>query len=233
MDIIKPEGKPKFLDKSKVLLEKIRDLTYDEKKKLWKTSDRLSQLNDKRFREMDFNRNLTPAIFSYDGNQYKRIGPLAFDDGELRYLQDHLRILSAFYGILRPLDGIRPYRLDLNDKLDLGDYNSLYDFWQDMVYEDLVGGDRVIINLASKEYERLVRPYLKGEDRFITIIFGKLHGEKIRQSSRGAKSARGEMVRFMAEKKIRDLDEIKAFNGLGYSFNGDLSTDDEYIFLKD
>ena len=226
------EGMPEALDKTSILLDAVRSLSYEEAKELWQCSDKLAQLNFDRFRAMDLTRGLTPAILSYEGLQYQHMSPEVFTEGALSYIRDHLRILSGFYGVLRPFDGIVPYRLEMQAALKAGGCKNLYEFWGRDIYDALMDEDRTIINLASKEYSSCVIPYLKEGDRFLTVEFGELKGTKVVQKATFAKMARGEMVRFLAERNATKPEMMKDFHELGFCFEESLSDDRTYIFLR-
>ncbi len=232
-DLLAPEDLPRFLDETKVLLKWLRGLTYREAKELWKCNDQLAELNYERVRQMNLTRSLTPAIVSYEGIQYQYMAPSVFSQNELAYVQEHLRILSGFYGILRPMDGVTPYRLEMQAKAAVGGKKNLYEFWGDRLYRALVEEDseRVILNLASKEYSKCVEAYIQPEDTFITCIFGEMKDGRVLQKGTQAKMARGEMVRYMAEHGTRSPEETKSFDRLGYRFHPELSSDEEYVFI--
>ncbi len=233
-DLLAVEDLPQFLDETKILLEWMQGLSYKEIKELWKCSDRLAEANFERLRRMDLTHNLTPALISYEGIQYQYMAPSVFLQEELAYVQEHLRILSGFYGILRPMDGVTPYRLEMQAKASAGGKKNLYDFWGDRLYRTLIGedGERVILNLASKEYSKCVEAWLQPEDIFITCVFGELKDGRVLQKGTQAKMARGEMVRYMAEQGIRRPEETKQFDRLGYRFHPELSSEEEYVFLS-
>ena len=160
------------------------------------------------------------------------MAPAVFEIQQFEYLQDHLRILSAFYGILKPLDGVTPYRLEMQAKAEIEETTNLYDYWGDRLYHSVIDDSRIIINLASKEYSKCIEKYLTPQDRYITIVFCELSGDKLVTKGTYAKMARGEMVRFMAENSIENLVEIQKFDRFGYSFRSDLSSDSEYVFER-
>lgn len=224
---------PCFLAKTQILMEHIKSLTYEEAKKLWGCSDKLAELNYQRFQEMNLERNLTPAILSYEGIQYQHMAPGAFTQDAWDYVQEHLRILSGFYGILKPFDGVVPYRLEMQAKLKTEKKKDLYEFWGESLYSQLTGESRTIINLASKEYSKCIEAYLTAEDRFVTCIFGEEKEGKILQKGTQAKIARGEMVRFMAETQAEKMEDLKSFHSRNYCFREDLSSDKEYVFVQD
>ena len=111
-------------------------------------------------------------------------------------------------------------------------YKNLYDFWGADLYHEVMDASRILINLASKEYSKCVERYLQPEDRYITCVFGELHGDKIVQKGVYAKMARGEMVRYMAEIQAEDPEQLKSFQKSGYQFDETRSTDTEYVFIK-
>lgn len=152
--------------------------------------------------------------------------------GQFDYIQDHLRILSAFYGALRPMDGVTPYRLEMQAKASIRGEKNLYSLWGSRLYEAVRDDSGIIINLASKEYSKCIEKYLTKEDRYITITFCEKAGEKLGTKGTYAKMARGEMVRFMAENKIEDPKEIQKFDRLGHVFREELSFETEYVFER-
>lgn len=223
---------PAFIEDAGRLLEWLRTLTYDEAKRLWKCNDKIASLNYERIVQMDLEKRLTPAILSYEGIQYQYMAPAVFEEEAMHYIQEHLRILSGFYGILRPFDGVTPYRLEMQAPVKAGGVRDLYEFWQDKLYQELMDEDRTVLNLASKEYSRCIERYLCPKDRFVTCVFGEWIDGKVKQKGTLAKMARGEMVRYMAENNISDLQEIRNFDRLGYHFSVEWSTEEQYVFLK-
>ena len=124
---------------------------------------------------MDLERRLTPALLSYEGIQYQYMAPGVFEQGQWDYVQEHLRILSGFYGILKPLDGIVPYRLEMQAKVELpSGIKSLYDYWGSSICRELAADETLIVNLASKEYSRAVEPYLEAHIDNVNCVFGTL-----------------------------------------------------------
>ena len=181
---------------------------------------------------MDLKKNLTPAILSYEGIAYQYMAPAVFEDSSFDYVQEHLRILSGFYGVLKPMDGVTPYRLEMQAKAGIQGHRDLYDLWGSRLYEEVIDESKVIINLASKEYSKCIEKYLKEDDIYITITFGEMVKGKLVTKGTYAKMARGEMVRFMAENQIEDPKEIKSFDRLGYVYRDELSGDREIVFEK-
>lgn len=228
-------GMPCFLADTKILMQEIKKLSLAEAKALWKCNDKLAELNFRRFAEMDPEKCLTPAILSYEGLQYQHMAPGVFTDRALSYVQEHLRILSGFYGVLKPFDGVVPYRLEMQAGLSVAGKKDLYAFWGRRLYCRLMedNEDGVILNLASKEYAGAVEPYVKTPCRFITVSFEEDVDGKRKQKGTFAKMARGEMVRFLAENGIEDIEGVKKFTGLGYRFREELSGEWNYVFVKE
>ena len=231
-DVFTCSSLPVFMEKTEILMQWIRSLSYEDQKKLWACNDKIARQNAERFAHMDLRKSLTPAILSYDGIQYTYMAPAVFEDGQYEYVQEHLRILSGFYGVVKPLDGVVPYRLEMQAKAAVDGHKNLYDFWGDSLYREVLDDSRIIINLASKEYSKCIEKYLHPEDRYITCIFGEPDGDKIVQKGVYAKMARGEMVRFMAGIHAEKPEQMKDFNWSGYHFDNDRSSDHEYFFVR-
>ena len=224
---------PQFLPQTENLLRLLQEKDYDELKKLWKCNDQIAALNVSRLARMDLNRGLTPALFSYEGIQDRYMAPRVFTGEELDYVQKHLRILSGFYGLLRPFDGVTPYRLEMQAKLTNCNGKDLYGYWGNGIYTALTNETDCIINLASKEYSLCVSRYRTEDVRLITCVFGEEKDGAVIEKGTMCKMARGEMVRFMAENQTEDPEEIKSFDRLGYRFAPTRSDRDTYVFVKE
>ena len=231
-DSIVPDGLPEFIDKTTEIQSWLKGKSKDELKTIWKCNEKIAEQNFNRLKNMDLYHLLTPAILAYEGIAFQYMAPSVFEDSQFEYVQNHLRILSAFYGVLKPLDGVTPYRLEMQAKVGIGDAKNLYDYWGDMLYYSVIDNSRIIINLASKEYSKSIEKYLTLQDKYITISFCELSGDKLVTKGTYAKMARGEMVRFMAENSIESPEDIKRFDRLGYAFRPDLSSDTEYVFER-
>lgn len=231
-DRLPPAGLPDFLFQTEEILAWLRGRSYEELKTLWKCNDKIAQQNAVRLEQMDLRSQLTPAVLAYEGIAYQYMAPSVFEDGHYDYVQEHLRILSAFYGVLRAMDGVTPYRLEMQAKASIGGKKDLYELWGNRLYEAVRDESRVIINLASKEYSKCIEKYLMPEDRYITINFCERFGNKLVTKGTYAKMARGEMVRYMAEHQIEDPKEIQRFDRLGYVYRKELSSDKEYVFER-
>lgn len=234
------KGLPCYLSRAEMLLTQLKGMTEAQLKELFQANDAITHENYRRFQDMELTKNLTPALLSYVGIQYQYMAPQIFSREQWNYVCEKLRILSGFYGILRPDDGIVPYRLELQAKLKTKHGSDLYKFWQDQIYQELAASHPAkperqgtcILNLASKEYSKAVEPFLKQEDLFITCIFGTEINGKVKVKATEAKMARGEMVRFLAETGIEDITAAKKFNRLNYCFCPEKSGEKEYVFIK-
>ena len=231
-DTFVPLSKPAFLDKTEKIKEALTKMELPVLQKLWECNDEIAELNFKRLQNMNLERNLTPAVFAYDGLQYHHIAPNVLDEAALDYLQMNLRILSGFYGILRAFDGVVPYRLEMQARLACDGYKNLYAFWNSMLYDELTKDDGEVLNLASKEYSKAVEPFVKNGVRFVTCVFGTYVKGKLKVKATEAKMARGEMVRLCAENNVQSVDEVKVYNVRGYVFNEELSSENEFVFVK-
>lgn len=226
-------GMPEYLADARILMQHIKKLTFQEAKALWKCSDKLAELNYNRYVHMDLDQALTPAVMAYEGLQYQHMRPGVFSSQALLYLTEHLRILSGFYGLLKPFDGVTPYRLEMQAGFSVNGHEDLYSFWGKRLYHGMLDESRVIINLASREYSRCIEKYITPDDRFITVEFVERIDGKLRQKGTIAKMARGGMVRFLAENQICEPEGMQEFREMGFSYAGNLSGTDRYVFIKD
>lgn len=224
---------PVFLSQTEQLSKILQGMSYEELKKLWKCNDAIASVNAERLANMDLHTRLTPALLAYEGIQYQYMAPSVFTNREFDYVQEHLRILSGFYGVLKPFDGVTPYRLEMQAKLKTREAKDLYTYWNRSLSEHLYTDTDCIINLASKEYSICISKYLPEHIRFITCVFGEEKDGKIIEKGTMCKMARGEMVRFMAENQVRDPEQIKAFDRLNYRFDAARSDDKNFVFLMD
>lgn len=232
-DDIISKSMPPLIQKTSLLYETLKSFSYENLKKILNCSDSLATLNFERYQSMDLYSNLTPAILAYEGLQYKYMSPNSFSDNEFNHASKHLKILSGFYGVLTPFDGVVPYRLEMQAKLKVKSHKDLYDFWGDSLYKEVTRDNNVILNLASKEYSKSIEKYLDYNDTFITCIFATLKDSKLIVKATEAKMARGLMVRYICENSIDNIEDIKSFSDLSFSYSKELSTINEYIFLKD
>lgn len=224
------QSKPQFLDKTRILERFLKSRSNEQLKDLWHASENVTKQSILQLENMNLDERLTPAILAFSGIQYQYMAPDLFTQPALDYIQKNLRILSGFYGMLLPFDGVCPYRLELNTKMvGFRDY-SLYHFWGSDIAENLFQEDNIVIDLASKQYTRLVKPYLSQGRQLITVDFQELKNGKWKTVGVHAKMARGEMVRYIAEKQIKNPTDLQDFNDFEFQFEPDVSTKDHYVF---
>ena len=226
------EATPQFLADTERLMAALGAMSDGELQTLWKCNDAIARQNVARLRDMDLRRGLTPAILSYEGIQYRYMAPGVMEAGQLDYLRERLRILSGFYGLLRPFDGVTPYRLEMQARLSVDGAKDLYAFWGRRLAENLAGETDWVLNLASKEYSRAVEPHLPPGVRFLTCTFGEWRDGKVVEKGALCKMARGQMVRWLAENRIEQAEDIRAFSDLEYRFAPDLSDMDHFTFIN-
>ena len=229
--VLKEEiSKPLGLKKTEILLSYLKEYNPFELETLMKINEPLAVQAFMDFQNIQMENEGTPALLTYDGLVYKNIEAEKFTKEELDFANSSLRILSAFYGILRPMDGIQPYRLEMQCKIKINGIN-LYKFWEHDLYTDLYKNGELIINLASEEYAKCIRKYVLEQDRFVDIEFLVMKQGKLKNIATWAKMARGQMVRYLITKQITDLDKLKEFNWMGYTFEPSLSYENKYVFV--
>lgn len=214
-----------FPEKTKILVDKFKKYSMNEMGNLNRTNDKLTEKAYYNYQEFDFENLNNPAIFAYDGLVFKQFNKDDFDD--LDYLNDHVYIISALYGLLKPLTGMADYRL----YFDNSDIN-LYEFWADDLYKELYKNDDLIINLASKEYTKTIRPFLKDNDKFISLSFKDDKDGKLRSYTAWMKQARGRMLKEIISKKIEDPEDIKKLVVNGYKYDPYNSREDDYVYIR-
>lgn len=231
---------PEFQADALRLAKTSRNLTLGELKKLMSISDDLARLNRDRFKAFDAypaDENVKPAALAFNGDTYQGLDAKTLSDDDLRWAQDHLRILSGLYGLLRPLDAIQPYRLEMGSRLKTRRGKSLYEYWGDQIAKALnaqaanIGAD-LLLNCASQEYfSAAARPTLKL--RVITPQFLEIRNGKTQMVSFFAKRARGAMARYVIENRLQGSEGIKEFSAGGYAFDENLSDDTNFTFTRD
>lgn len=231
-DTLAPRGLPAFLEEAEGLRDALRAMTAPERQALWRCSDAIAAANEERLAAMDLRGASTPAILAYEGIQYQYMAPGVFTGEELDYVQEHLRILSGFYGLLRPFDAVTPYRLEMQARLSVDGGRDLYAFWGRKLADRLAAETDAVLDLASREYSRAVQPFLPDKVRWITVVFGEERGGKIVEKGTLCKMARGRMVRWLAENQIQRPEEARAFEELGYRFSPEHSGGGTYLFIK-
>ena len=224
------ESTPVLIEDTKKILACLKTMSYEELKDMWNCNDKLAELNEERVRHMDLTSGLIPAVMSYEGLAFQHMSPTVFTEKALTYIKEHLRILSGFYGILSPFDGVTPYRLEMQAQLSVNGSKDLYDFWGDKLYNELMDDSKIVLNLASGEYSKTIQKYIKKDERFITVVFGEVKDGKVKQKGTFAKMARGEMVRYLAENNVDSIEGVKGFNEMGFTYNDEFSNEKKLVF---
>ncbi len=226
------DGLPALLERAERLKAALQAMSPAALQALWRCNDAIARQNVERLSAMELRRKLTPAILSYEGIQYQYMAPRVMETAQLDYLRAHLRILSGFYGLLRPFDGVTPYRLEMQAKLSVDGCRDLYEFWGDAPARLLAAETDFVLNLASREYSKAVEPHLPKSVRFLTCTFGEWKDGKVIEKGALCKMARGQMVRWLAENNVTDWADLPAFDQLGYQLQPELSTENHLVFLK-
>ncbi|QJB68201.1 peroxide stress protein YaaA [Parasphingorhabdus halotolerans] len=229
-------SKNRFPEESARLAGAIKNLTKKKLKAIMPVSDNLIALNKGRYDQF-FDQPERAAVFAYNGDVYSGFEAKSLSDDAINFAQDHLRILSGLYGLLRPLDPIRPHRLEMGTKW-APRYKKLTDFWKDKIARELASdldcsNERVIVNLASNEYWAAVKPHIdKLNARIIEVDFRKESPEGPKFISFEAKRARGMMARYICENHLTDPEELKGFDSDGYQLAHETSTEDSLRFIR-
>lgn len=230
------QSENRFPDETKRLATGIKNLTKKKLKKIMPVSDNLIELNRGRYSEF-FDQPERPAIYAYSGDVYTGFEAQSIGDDAMSFAQDHLRILSGLYGLLRPFDPIRPHRLEMGTKW-APRYEKLTDFWDDKIAKALsfdldASDDRIILNLASNEYWASVKPFVRKLDaKIVEVDFRREGPDGPQFVSFEAKRARGMMARYMCENHITDVESLKGFDSDGYAFDAESSIEDSLRFIR-
>jgi cytoplasmic iron level regulating protein YaaA (DUF328/UPF0246 family) len=236
---ISKSTQPDFNSESKELISTLRKFAPAEIGSLMKISDNLAELNHRRYAEWQSTANTgnaRPAIFAFKGDVYQGLDAQTLAARDVNFAQKHLRVLSGLHGLLRPLDLIQPYRLEMGTRLTTRRGSNLYQFWGDKITGSINEAlaqqtSKVLVNLASNEYYQVIQPE-SIEGRILTINFKELRDGKYRFVSFSAKRARGLMARYMIDKRIVRPTQLRQFDVDDYAFNEALSSDDEWIFTR-
>jgi uncharacterized protein len=229
--------KPSFIKEAKIINKELKTKKPKDLTELMDISDNLAQLNwqrNKNFKTPFTPQNARPAIFAFNGDVYTGLDAYSIPIDKINELQEKLRILSGQYGILKPLDLMQAYRLEMGTKLVIGEYKNLYEFWKQTITKALnkeLKNDELFINLASNEYFSVIDTK-KLKVSIITPEFKDYKDGKLKMISFFAKKARGMMVRFIIDKNVETIDELKAFNYDGYQYDANLSKDKKLVFTR-
>ncbi len=228
-------SKPYFKENVDELVNIVRDLSLKELENLMDISTNLADLNKKRFNEFGYQQKKA-AVFAFAGDTYKGLSVEKLEKNDLEFAQKHLRIISGLYGILRPLDEIEPYRLEMGSKLKGKHGSTLYEYWGNKISENLnqhakTIGSKTLVNCASNEYFNAIDTN-KLLLKVITPIFMEFKNGKEKIISFYAKNARGAMARFIIQNKLQSEEDLKKFNLDGYIFNAEKSSEDKFVFIR-
>ncbi|MBL6958614.1 MAG: peroxide stress protein YaaA [Rhodospirillales bacterium] len=232
-------SQPGFLKDSETLVKTARKLSRRQLQQLMGLSDKLADLNYERFKAFStpFTAdNAKQAVLAFSGDTYVGLDAASLDKKDLDFAQDHLRILSGLYGLLKPLDLIQPYRLEMGRRLNNPKGGDLYDFWGSSLTEAVNAAaaatkNPAVINLASNEYIKAVRPK-DLEAPFITPVFKEVREDVAKVIGLFAKKARGMMARHIIKNRLSDPQALKAFTDGGYAYQPDLSDDAQWVFTR-
>ncbi|MDF2416652.1 peroxide stress protein YaaA [Acinetobacter beijerinckii] len=231
---------PRLLEQSQQLIDVCRKLSATEIASLMTVSEKIANLNVERFRDwnadFDFS-NARQALFAFKGDVYTGLDAYHLKDQDIDFAQQHLRMLSGLYGLLRPLDLMMPYRLEMGTKLKNSRGHNLYEFWgsiiTDQINQDLAEvGAKVLVNLASDEYYKSVNEK-NIQAEIIKPVFLDQKNGKYKVISFYAKKARGLMARYLIENKLSQVEQLKAFDSEGYYFDAESSSNKELVFKRD
>jgi UPF0246 protein NGK_0633 len=236
---IKEFTQPDLLAEAEILMRQLRELAPQQIAELMHVSDKIALLNAER--NAEWHTPFTPdnakqAVFMFNGDVYEGISADTLKPEQIQYLQQHVRLLSGLYGVLRPLDLMQPYRLEMGTAFANTRGKNLYEFWGDIITDLLndtlaQAGSDILVNLASQEYFKSVNTQ-KLKARLITPVFKDEKNGKYKIISFYAKRARGLMVRYAAEHNITDPEMLKNFDYEGYSFNAAASNESEWVFMR-
>ena len=232
-------SKPADLKDSELLINELRKIKSKQLQEMMDISENIAELNVDRYKTFKTpftTKNAKQAIFAFKGDVYSGLELSSFDEDDYAYAQDHLRILSGLYGCLRPLDLIQPYRLEMKTRLKNDRGDNLYQFWDDRITRSInkelkKQKEAVLVNLASNEYFKSVKPKLL-EGRLLNINFKETKNGKTRVVAIFAKRARGMMADYIIRNRIENPEDLKKFRLGGYKFNKDLSDDKQWTFER-
>lgn len=228
-----------FLKKSEKLVKELRKLTPLNLSNLMGISDKLALLNHERFKHWSLpfeQSSVKQAIFAFTGDVYTGLQAESLSEKNIKFAQERLNILSGLYGVLKPLDRIMPYRLEMGTKLITSKGKNLYEFWGDeltrYINDKLSNDDGVLVNLASNEYFKSLNSKKLKAKTIITPVFKDYKDGELKMISFFAKKARGLMTRFIIDNEISDPERLKLFDAEGYFYNHELSTKKEIVFTR-
>ncbi|TDT38631.1 hypothetical protein DES49_2615 [Halospina denitrificans] len=229
---------PRFLEDARELIDELKTLEPYQVSSLMGISEPLGELNAQRYQEWHTPftpDNARPCVLAFKGDVYEGMAPQTFSDKDLDFAQEHLRILSGLYGVLRPLDLMQPYRLEMGTKFENSRGKDLYAFWKETITnslkEELQADDGVLLNLASNEYFKAI-DHKNLNARIITPQFKDWKNGQYKMISFYAKKARGMMAAWVIHNKLTNPEDVQNFDTDGYAFNEELSSGDNWVFTR-
>lgn len=233
-------SQPEFIEEASYLVELMRELSPAEIGRLMEINAQLTHLNFDRFFQWHLpftTQNAKQAVFAFDGEVYRGLNAKTFSEDEMHYAQNHLRLLSGLYGILKPFDLMQAYRLEVSSKLNNYSGNDLYPFWKEKVTKSIVrdlrlsGKPEFLLNLSSSEYSKMI-DIKSAKIRMIDVEFLEYQEDNFKQIVVYTKKARGMMARYVIQHKIEEEEDLKGFNESGYWFHPQLSTKNKLVFVR-
>lgn len=233
---IQAEQVPIFLEKTKQIVDILQQYSQEQLQSLMKIKEPLAIQVKRQFESILFDEYGTRAIETYDGLQFKYMDISMWEDTDFQYASEHVRILSGLYGIVKPLDSIYPYRLEMQTKIQVAGYKDLYAYWEQEILKEIQKELQTheypyIINLASKEYDKVIRNHIHNE-QFIDIIFQVEKKGKRKIEATASKIARGKMIRFVVKHRVQRLEQLYEFCEDGYQVDYNLSNPQQIVFYK-
>lgn len=232
VDFLDAKGKPPFLKQSKRLLEELKTKGLVEIQYLLHCNEGIAKEAMQQYQSMDIEYGKVPALLAFDGIQYTYMRPDLFSDEAFCYCEQHLYILSGFYGVLGSMDGVCPYRLELDNPFSASFCKNLYAYWKDDLYRYVTAKDSCLLDLTSKQYGKIIKRYQDDDVRIVTCRFYEKEPSGLKEKGVYVKMARGEMVRWLAESNITRVEDVKAFSLLGYSYSEQHSHHEKFVFIR-
>lgn len=228
--------KPLFEPYNRKVLNVLQELSVSKIQSIMKVNEKIATKTYENHNNIQFDAAGSPALYTYDGIQYKAMATELFTNDDMIYANEHVRILSGLYGVLKPNTSIYPYRLEMQLKLPIERAKNLYEFWEEPIREYLQNAEsrhQVYVNLASLEYSKVISNFMKHEEvDFLTCTFKVKKGDKLKVESTASKKARGLMVQYIVKNRIQEKEELRKFNLDGFVYCNETSTKQEYIFIK-
>ena len=225
-----PFEKPIFYEDTKQIFKTLNNIEPQDIESIMKVNKEIAFKTFCNFKDFNIDKKQGHALKCYDGLVFKHIGVEDFNNEDIIFANNVIRILSGFYGVLKPLTYIQPYRLEMGCKISINNNKNLYKFWNDKIYNEIIKTNQPIINLASKEYSKTITPFLKSNDTFINIDFLTFKNGKYKTVATSAKMARGQMTRYIIKNKIKNIEQLKDFYYDNYQYNEHLSNETNIIF---